>query len=80
MTPDDVAALMGVLLDSDDIAADDSFFDSGGNSMSALTLISELHQLSGVSLSLIEIVRAPTPNGVALLIEAAADNRAAEAM
>jgi hypothetical protein len=68
MTPDDVAILMQGLLDSDEVAVDDSFFDAGGTSMSALTLISEVQRLSGVSLSLIEIVRNPTPDGIARLI------------
>ncbi len=68
MTPDDVAALIGDLLDSDEIAGFDSFFDVGGTSMTALTLISEIQRLSGASLSLIEIVRNPTPDGIARLI------------
>ena len=68
MTPDDVAILMQDLLDSDEVAVDDSFFDIGGTSMNALTLISEVQRLSGVSLSLIDIVRNPTPDGIARLI------------
>lgn len=68
MTSGDVAILMQDLLDSDEVAVDDSFFDAGGTSMAALTLISEVHRLSGVSLSLIEIVRNPTPDEIARLI------------
>jgi acyl carrier protein len=68
MTPDDVAILMQDLLDSDEVAVDDSFFDAGGTSMTALTLISEVQRLSGVSLPLIDIVRNPTPDGIARLI------------
>jgi hypothetical protein len=68
MTPDDVAILMQDLLDSDEVAVYDSFFDAGGTSMSALTLISEVHRLSGVSLPLLDIVRNPTPDGIARLI------------
>jgi hypothetical protein len=68
MTPDDVAILIQDLLDSDEVAVDDSFFDIGGTSMNALTLISEVHRLSGVSLSLIDIVRNPTPDGIARVI------------
>ena len=68
MTPDDVAILMQDLLDSDEVAVDDSFFDAGGTSMSALTLISEVQRLSGVSLPLLDIVRNPTPDGIAGLI------------
>ncbi len=68
MTPVEVATLMRDLLDSDEVAVDDSFFDAGGTSMAALTLISEIQRRSGVSLSLIEIVRNPTPDGIALLI------------
>jgi phosphopantetheine binding protein len=68
MTSGDVAILMQDLLDSDEVAADDSFFDAGGTSMTALTLISEVHRLSGVSLPLIDIVRNPTPDGIARLV------------
>jgi hypothetical protein len=68
MTPDDVAILMQDLLDSDDVAVYDSFFDAGGTSMTALTLISEVQRLSGVSLSLLDIVRNPTPEEIARLI------------
>jgi aryl carrier-like protein len=68
MTPADVAILMQDLLDSDEVAVDDSYFDAGGTSMTALTLISEVQRLSGVALSLLEIVRNPTPDGIARLI------------
>jgi hypothetical protein len=68
MTPDDVAILMQDLLDSDEVAVNDSYFDAGGTSMSALTLISEVQRLSGVSLPLLDIVRNPTPDGIARLI------------
>ena len=68
MTPDDVANLMQDLLDSDEVAVDDSYFDAGGTSMTALTLISEVQRLSGVSLSLLDIVRNPTPDGIARLV------------
>jgi hypothetical protein len=68
MTADDVAILMQDLLDSDEVAADDSYFDAGGTSMTALTLISEVQRLSGVSLRLLDIVRNPTPDGIARLI------------
>jgi aryl carrier-like protein len=68
MSPDDVAILMQDLLDSDEVAVDDSFFDAGGTSMGALTLISEVKRLSGVSLTLLDIARNPTPDGIARLI------------
>ena len=68
MTPDEVAILIQDLLDSDEVAVDDSFFEIGGSSMNALTLISEVQRLSGVSLSLIDIVRNPTPDGIARVI------------
>jgi len=68
MTPDDVAILMQDQLDSDEVAVDDSYFDMGGTSMTALTLISEVQRLSGVSLSLLDVVRNPTPDGIARLI------------
>lgn len=67
MTPTEVAVLMQDLLDSDKPAADDNFFDIGGNSILALRLISEIHNRSGAVLPLIEVIRNPTPDGIALL-------------
>jgi aryl carrier-like protein len=68
MTSGDVAILIQDLLDSDEVAVDDSFFDAGGTSMTALTLISQVQRLSGVSLSLLDIARNPTPDGIARLV------------
>jgi aryl carrier-like protein len=70
MTPDEVAMLMQDLLDSDDVAVDDSFFEAGGNSIGALALISQIHQRTGASLSLIEVVRNPTPDSISRLLTA----------
>jgi acyl carrier protein len=65
MTPTDVAALMDELLETDDIAVDDNFFDMGGSSVLALRLLLELDKRFGVSLSLIDVMHNPTPEELA---------------
>jgi acyl carrier protein len=59
---------MADIVDVDDIATDESFFDVGGNSFAALTLISRIQQASGVTVSLLEVVRQSTPEGLSDLI------------
>jgi acyl carrier protein len=68
MTPANVAIFMGEVSDLDTVAVDDSFFDLGGNSLTATTLISKIYLASGVKLLMREIVRAPTPARVSQLI------------
>lgn len=65
MTPSQVADLFGEIVDVDDIAIDDNFFEVGGNSILALGLIATLHERSGVVLQLIDVVEAPTPQSLA---------------
>ncbi|MFG2957735.1 phosphopantetheine-binding protein [Streptomyces sp. NPDC048291] len=65
MTPHQVAHLFGEIVEADDIAVDDNFFDVGGNSVLALQLIAGLTERSGLSLRLIDVVREPTPEGLA---------------
>jgi acyl carrier protein len=68
MTELDTVGLFAEILETDDIIADDNFFDLGGNSILALSLIMEIEKRHGVSLGLIDVIRAPTPRGVADLI------------
>ena len=68
MTASEIAALIGEMLETDDLTVDDNFFEMGGNSLLALHLIAKLEERSGVKISLLEVVRAPTPERLALLI------------
>ncbi len=68
MMPTEIAALVQELLDIDQVAPEDNFFDVGGNSILALALISEIRQRYGTTLPLIDVIRNPTPVGLAQLI------------
>jgi len=70
MTASTIAALMSEMLEIDDMALDDNFFEVGGNSMLALQLMTKLEQQSGAKVSLLDVVRAPTPNLLAPVIAA----------
>lgn len=68
MTPASVATLVTEVLGLDTVTMDDGFFDLGGNSLTAHVLISEIYLISHVKLSMRDILRAPTPAGIARLI------------
>ena len=68
MTPSEVAAVFQEVLGTDQVTADDNFFEVGGNSMLALTLISRINARYGTSLPLIEVIHNPTPAGLARFI------------
>ena len=72
MTVDEVISLMARLLDQDDIEPDDNFFDIGGNSIMALSLIEAIRQKSGVGIPLIDFVYGATPRELARRIEPSA--------
>jgi acyl carrier protein len=63
--PNDVAVLVRELLETDDIAVDDNFFDMGGSSVLALRLVLQMQKRYGVTLSLLDVMRNPTPEGLA---------------
>lgn len=63
-----VARLMGDLLEAGELGENENFFASGGNSLLALTLVAEVSDRSGVSISLLEFFRHPTPKEVSGLI------------
>lgn len=67
----DVVSLFEEILEIDDILVEDNFFDVGGNSILALTLLAEIEKRWGVALALIDVIRAPTSGEVAELIQAA---------
>ena len=74
MTPTEIAALMSEIVD-DDVAVDDNFFEFG-NSLLALRLLATVEQRCGAKISLLDLVRSPTPERVAGLIAADAAARA----
>jgi hypothetical protein len=73
MTVTEVATLMAEILEIDEIAADESFFELGGSSFLVLTLIAGIRERTGETLRMIDIIRRPTPAGVHELLTVAAD-------
>ena len=69
MTPQEITAAFRTVLESDDITEDDDFFEVGGSSFSALTLVAHLNDGSGVILRMRDVIRARTPRGLAYVIE-----------
>jgi acyl carrier protein len=65
----DIAALIAHIVGTEDISVDDNFFDIGGNSVLALTLISDIKSQFGVKIPLIDLIHAPTAREIALLID-----------
>jgi len=70
MTPEAIAAVYGAVLHLDDVRPGDSFFDIGGSSFTALTLVAKLRAASGRMLRLRDVIREPTPDGLAEVIAA----------
>ncbi len=68
MTPSELAALIQGLLDDDDIAVDDNFFDVGGNSILALEVLAAVEERCGIRIPLIDMIHAPTAAGMSELI------------
>jgi hypothetical protein len=64
MTPDDIARLMAEIVGLDEVETDANFFEIGGNSFLALTLLARIQEQTGVLLSLLDVIRAPTSAGV----------------
>ena len=67
MTATEIALLMAQLLDVDEVMVDDNFFELGGNSLLALQLIARLEDNCGTDISLLDVVRGPTPAQLASL-------------
>ena len=55
---------------------DDDFFDVGGTSLAALTLIAEVHDRMGVDLPLSSLLYAPTTAAMAAVVDGPAEGRA----
>lgn len=67
MTPSEIASVMGSILDVDDIAVDENFFEFG-NSLLALRLLATIEQRCGARIPLLELIRAPTPEQLSVLV------------
>ena len=67
-TPGEVAMVIEEILDIGEMATDENFFEVGGNSILALTVISEIEQRWAVTLSLIDVFHNATPELLAGLI------------
>lgn len=68
MTPTEITAVFRTVLGSDDVTEDDDFFEVGGSSFSALTLVAQLNDASGAVLRMRDVIRARTPRGLAYVI------------
>jgi acyl carrier protein len=68
MTASEISELIGEMLEIGDMALDDNFFDVGGNSLLALELMTQLEERSGVKISLLDVIRAPSPDQLAVII------------
>jgi acyl carrier protein len=62
-----IATLMSEMFETD-VEEDDNFFEIGGNSLQALTLAARLEKDTGVKVSLLAVIRNPTPRRLADLI------------
>ena len=71
-----LAQAMAEVLNLDRIGIDDSFFDLGGHSLSAVRLTGRIREALNIDLSLRQIFATPTVRGLA---QAAADSPAARA-
>jgi hypothetical protein len=67
-TPGEVAALIKEVVGISEMAPDENFFEVGGNSILALTLISQIEQRWATELSLIDVIQNATPELLAGLI------------
>lgn len=64
MTPGEIVQLMEEIVGLDEVEADASFFEIGGNSFLALTLLARIQERTGILLGLLDVIRAPTAIGV----------------
>jgi acyl carrier protein len=70
MSAEDVVGLIRKVLGTGDVEIADNFFDVGGNSLAAIDLIALIKEATGVALPLYDLIRNPTAEGIARLVEA----------
>jgi acyl carrier protein len=63
-----VAEIMGEILGLPSVAADDNFFEIGGNSFQALSLIEAARLRLGVEITMLDLVLSATPAEISQLI------------
>ncbi|MFD2054795.1 amino acid adenylation domain-containing protein [Mesorhizobium calcicola] len=63
-----IAAVYWDILGLDDVALTDSFFDLGGDSLSALSVIDRIEQLTGERLAVSLLLEHQTPRGLAIAL------------
>ncbi|WP_189354298.1 type I polyketide synthase [Mesorhizobium sp. M2A.F.Ca.ET.039.01.1.1] len=63
-----IAAVYRDILGLDDVALTDSFFDLGGDSLSALSVIDRIEQLTGERLAVSLLLEHQTPRGLAIAL------------
>lgn len=63
-----IAAVYRDILGLDDVAMTDSFFDLGGDSLSALSVIDRIEQLTGERLAVSLLLEHQTPSGLAIAL------------
>lgn len=71
----EVGAIMRELLDMEDVENDDNFFEIGGNSFSALNLISTIKARFGVELTMLDLIRSATPHEISAILNEAPGRR-----
>ena len=65
---DELCRLFATVLGCDAVGTDDDFFEIGGSSMAAISLILEIERRTGLELSVQAIYNSPTPGGMAALL------------
>ncbi|MER8868203.1 amino acid adenylation domain-containing protein [Mesorhizobium sp. M0751] len=63
-----IVAIYQDILGLDDVALTDSFFDLGGDSLSALSVINRIEQLTGEKLAVSRLLEHQTPRGLAMAL------------
>jgi amino acid adenylation domain-containing protein len=74
-----MAGLYAALLGRDRVSVTDSFFDLGGNSLSAMRLVDMIHSAAGVDVGVTSVFVHPTPRQLAATVDAIASGAAAQA-
>ncbi|GAB33678.1 non-ribosomal peptide synthetase [Gordonia otitidis] len=65
-----VAEIMAEILEAPHVSATTSFFELGGNSLSATRLVARLRETCGFDIELVSLFRDPTVRGIARAVEA----------
>ncbi|MEC3992624.1 acyl carrier protein [Actinacidiphila sp. DG2A-62] len=68
-----LCTLFARALDRDDFGPDENFFEYGGQSVSAMLLVSRIGEELGAEVALSELFEAPTPNRLAQRLGITAD-------